>query len=160
MNNSENYNPSASAIFMYKRNSRGYNESRLSKNSQTGHNVLERRANMQTADGKRPPRAPRSVASRFSNDQRQHQSGNFKVKGNVIATEAELKVQQEKIKNLLLSTTGNKRSHLSSQELFPNPVEQHRKQTAANEGKTTLLDGHMTDLPQFLAEKVSGRVNS
>jgi len=89
MSHSENYNPNAPGYFMNRRNSRGHTESRLSRNSRTGHNVEERRANMQTADGKRPPRPPKSVNSRFNNEQSQHQkSVNFTVKGNVIVAEA------------------------------------------------------------------------
>jgi len=72
-------------------------------------------------------------------------------------------MQQEKIKNILLSTSLEHKNKLlegfSSQHDL-NPVKHHRDLMQMNEGKTTMIDGHLADLPPFMLEKVSGRVNS
>lgn len=68
---------------------------------------------------------------------------------------------------MLLSTSVNKQNKVggdsawSSQvELMSNPVENHRLLAHLNKGNTSLIDGHMKDLPEFMLSKAQGRVNS
>ena len=75
----------------------------------------------------------------------------------VVTAENDLQLQQEKIKNILLSTSLEHKNKLLdgfSSQLDLNPVKHHRDLMQMNEGKTPLLDGHLADLPPFMVEKV------
>ena len=153
--NNMNYKSCTSGFMGRRSYNKALKEEKSRKSGLSQHQLGERR-NTQTAFS-----SNRSLRDGLRSMLGGKQSGPIP-QAKIVSGENDLQLQQEKIKNILQSTSFEHKNKLDgfNSQLDLNPVKHHRDLMQLKEGKTSLLDGHLADLPSFMAEKVAGRVNS